>query len=56
MALGMTLKFFTSVAKDVKLKFGKFCGLNSTFVEVIEEKLVGEEGFLTPSPPHPEFG
>ena len=37
----MNLKFYTSVAKGLKLKVRKFWGLISTFVEVIGEKLVG---------------
>ena len=39
--LGMNLKFYTSVAKALKLKVKKFCGLAPTFVEVTGEKLVG---------------
>ena len=46
----MGLKFYTSVAKGLKLKVRKFWGLTSTFAE---EKLVGGGAFL-PSPPHPE--
>ena len=38
--LGMTLKFYTSVAKVLKLKVRKFCNLNPTFVKVIWERLV----------------
>ena len=41
MVLGMTLKFYTSVAKGLKLKARKFCGLTPPFVEVTGEKLVG---------------
>ena len=44
LALGMTLKFYTSVAKGSKLKVRKFCGLSPTFVEVTGEKLVGGRG------------
>ena len=50
LALGMTLKFYTSVAKGLKqlkrfrrfkgLKVKKFLGLIPTFVEVTREKLV----------------
>ena len=36
----LTLKFYTSVAKELKLKFRKFWGLIPTFVEVTGEKLV----------------
>ena len=32
-ALGMALKFYTSVGKLFKLKVRKFCGLIPTFVE-----------------------
>ena len=52
LALGTNLKFYTSVAKGLKLKIRKFWGLISTFVEVTGEKLVGR-AFLHP-PPHPE--
>ena len=41
LALGMTLKFYTSAAKGLKLKVRTFCGLSPTFVEVRGEKLVG---------------
>ena len=43
LALDMTLQFFTIVAKGLKLKARKFCGLGTLFVEVTGEKLV-EEG------------
>ena len=46
----MALKSYTSAAKGLKLKVGKFCGLISTFVEVTGGKLVG--GFVGPT--HPE--
>ena len=36
----MTLQFYTSVAKALKLKARKFWGLILTFVEVTGEKLV----------------
>ena len=49
LALGMTLKFYTSVAKGLKLKVRKLWGLIPTFVEFTGEKLVGGV-FL----PHPE--
>ena len=39
--LGMPFKFYVSVAKRFELKFRKFWGLISTFVEVTGEKLVG---------------
>ena len=41
LALGMALKFYTSVAKGLKVKVRKFLGLIPTFVEVTEEKLNG---------------
>ena len=41
LALGMALKFNTSVAKELKLKVKKFLGLIPTFVEVTGENLVG---------------
>ena len=49
LALGKNLKFFTSVAKRLKLKVRRFWGPNSTFVEVIVEKLVGGPFCLPPS-------
>ena len=42
LALGTILKFYTSVAKRLKLKVRKFLGLIPTFVEVTGEKLVGK--------------
>ena len=42
LALGMNLKFYTSVAKGLILKVRKFWGLVPTFVEVTWEKLVGD--------------
>ena len=41
LALGITLKFYTSVTKGLKLKVRKFLGLIPTFVEVTGEKFVG---------------
>ena len=41
LALGTNLKFYTSVAKGLKLKVRKFWGLIPTFLEVTGEKLVG---------------
>ena len=52
LTLGTNLKFCTILAKGLKLKVRKFCGLNTTFVEVTGEKLV-EEAFLTPTHPFP---
>ena len=40
LALGTNLKFYTSVAKELKLKVRKFWRLHSTFVEVTGEKLI----------------
>ena len=47
LALVMVLRFYTSAAKRFKLKFRKFWGLISTFVEVTEEKILG--GLFDPS-------
>ena len=44
LALGMVLKFYTSVAKGLKLNVGKFWGLILTFVVVKVEKLAGWPG------------
>ena len=41
LALGIALKFYTSVAKGLKLKVRKFWGLIPMIVGVIGEKLVG---------------
>ena len=38
LALGIALKFYTSVAKELKLKARKFWGLIATFAEVIGGK------------------
>ena len=48
----MALKFYSSVAKGLKLKVKKFWGLIRTFVEIRGEKLVG--GLFASS--HPEKG
>ena len=45
----MTLKFYTWVAKGLRLKVIKFWVLIPTFVKVIGEKLEEREGFLTAS-------
>ena len=45
----MTLKFYTSMAKGLKLKIKRFWGLSLTFVEFTGEKLVGGDLFA----PHP---
>ena len=52
LARGTDLKFYTSVAKELKLKGSKFWGLFPTFVEVTEKKLIGG-AFLPPRPPPP---
>ena len=51
LALGMTLKFNTSVEKGSKLKVRRFLAICPKFVEVTGEKLVGG-----PFCPHPEKG
>ena len=43
----MPLKFYTSVAKGVKLKVRKFLGLIPTLVDVTRGKLAGDV-FLPP--------
>ena len=48
-ALGKDLKFYTSVAKGLKIKVRMFWGLIPTFVKVIGKKLVGE-ALLTAHP------
>ena len=48
LALAMALKFYTSVAKGLKLKVRKFWGLISTFVEVCRWK-TGRGAFYPPS-------
>ena len=49
----MASTFYISVAKGLKLKVGKFGGLDPTFVEVTGEKAGtgkgGRIGFLVPS-------
>ena len=49
LALDLALKFYTSVAEDLKLKVRKFLRLISTFVEVTGKKLVGGS-FFDPLP------
>ena len=49
LALGTNLKFYTSVAKRLKLKVRKFWWIIPTFVEITGEKLVGE--LFAPPPP-----
>ena len=48
LALGINLKFYTSVAKGLKLKVRKCWGLIPTFAEDTGKKLVGEP-FSSPS-------
>ena len=47
LALGTNLKFYTSVAKGLKLKVRKFWGLIPTFVEVTWEKPIIINNLLT---------
>ena len=49
LALSTNLKFYTSVAKGLKLKVKKFWGLIPTFIEITGEKLVQGDLFA-PSP------
>ena len=50
LALAMAVKFYASVAKGLKPKVTKIWDLISTFVEVTDEKLVGQGWtFLLPS-------
>ena len=46
LALGLAWKFYTSVAKGLKLKVRKCLGLILTFAAVTVEKLVGRGGFV----------
>ena len=52
----MNLKFYTSVAKTLKVKVRKFWGLFPTFLEVTGEKLVGGAFLHAPLPPYPDQG
>ena len=54
LALGTNWKFYTNVAKRLKLKARKFGRLIPTFVEVTGEKLVGEGGGGNLSLDHPD--
>ena len=47
--VGRNLRFYTSVAKGLKVKLRKFWGLIHTFVEVTEKKMLGG-AFLAPHP------
>ena len=51
LALDMAFKFYTSVAKELRLKFIMFSELIPTFVEVTREKLVGGSFWTLPPPP-----
>ena len=51
LTLGKNLKFYTSVAKELKLKVRTLWGIILTFVEVTGEKLVGWS--LCPPLPRP---
>ena len=48
LALGMSLKIYSSVAKALKIKVTESCGLIPTFLEVTRKKLVG--GSFGPPP------
>ena len=53
LVLGIALKFYTIMAKGLKLKVKMFWGLSPTFAEVTGEKLVGVGeggGLFGPSP------
>ena len=50
LALGTSLKFYTSVGIKLKIKVRKFWRLIPTFVEVTGEKLVGGRLFAPPPP------
>ena len=49
--LGLNLRFYTGLAKGLKLKVRKILGLIRTFVEVIEKKTGRDSAFLPPPPP-----
>ena len=51
LALSMTIKFYTNVAKRLKLKLRMFWELIRTFVEVTGKKLVRGTFLLSPHPP-----
>ena len=44
----MALEIYSGVTKELKLKVRKFLGLSPMFVEVTEEKLIGEPFFHSP--------
>ena len=51
LALGMALKLYSGVIKELKLKVRKLRRLIFTFVEVTRGKLVGGGAFCPPSSP-----
>ena len=51
LTLDMTLKFYTSVAKGLKLKVRQFLGISPAFVKVAGDKLVGGGALCCPPPP-----
>ena len=51
LALGIAFKFYTSVAKGLKLKVTKFWGLILTSVEITGKNLV-ERSYSPPPSPH----
>ena len=48
LVLGTNLKFYTSVAKELKVKARKFWGIIPTLVEVSGEKLIARGGAFWP--------
>ena len=54
LALGMALKFYTSLTKVLIVKVRRFLGLIPTLVEVTRKKQVRGGDFLPPYLPHPE--
>ena len=55
LALGMTLKLYTSMAKGLKTKFQKVLGANCYVCRSYRKKLIG--GLFVPPPPAPShFG
>ena len=54
LALAMVLKFYTSAAKELKLKVRKFLKLISTLVETTGEKIVGFKPLTNTVPRHIE--
>ena len=50
LALGLSLKFYSSGAKGLKLRVKQFCGLSPTFAEVTGEKMVVGGGAFRKNP------